>query len=473
MRKLTKKSQMFFYAIGGMGVNLLNIMVGSYLCSAIIASGFDAKAVQNHTFLGIDLVLTKPEWWLLGMSLWAAFGLVAKIIDGVIDVPMASFTDNLKTKFGRRRPALLIGLVPMILAYVLFTLVTPNPTGQTLLNTIFYGVMLCIFYSFYTLTMVTYYATFTEIVETQKERNFMSNVKSVCDIVYFILGFVVVSAMLNGMNIRLVSMIVLPLVLTMLIPLFMIKERSTRAEDQTEAVEPVKTVNLFKSIAYTFKNKNYILWMVVYSFMTFGVQLFLSGINEYFSVAGMKMMYVMMGAFAPVPFTLIIYNKLTKKRGFGFSFRYVLVIFAVGMASMFAVSFLENGTLKMILAILTGVISSFGIGAMFSVAYSVPSQLAAEEEKKTGVSNAAMYFAVQGLFAGVASGIGGTALLTLLKTTSRIQIPWQLPSFMMEQEDPKNTFLITLIAAAAMLVSLGLTFLLPKSVQDMGKEEQN
>ena len=31
MRKLTKKRQMFFYAIGGMGVNMLNLMMGSYL----------------------------------------------------------------------------------------------------------------------------------------------------------------------------------------------------------------------------------------------------------------------------------------------------------------------------------------------------------------------------------------------------------------------------------------------------------
>ncbi|MBR5738678.1 MAG: MFS transporter, partial [Lachnospiraceae bacterium] len=317
MRKLTKKSQMLVYAISGMGVNMLNLMVGSYLCSAIIASGFAKEAVANQTFLGRDLVIA---------AVWAVFGVIAKIVDGIIDIPMASFTDNLKTKFGRRRPALIIGLVPMILAYVLFTLVTPNPEGVTLLNTIFYGVVLCVFYSFYTLTMVTYYSTFTEIVDTQKDRNFISNVKSVCDIVYFILGYVVVRAMLNGMNIRPVAMIVLPIVLTMLIPLFMIKERSTRAEDQAEAAEPVKTVNLFKSIAYTFKNKNFILWMVVYSFMTFGVQLFLSGINEYFSVAGMQMMYVMIGAFAPVPFTLLIYNKLTKKRGFGFSFRYVLVI---------------------------------------------------------------------------------------------------------------------------------------------------
>ena len=445
MRKLTNKWKMFLYAIGGMGVNMLNLMVNSYLCSALIASGFNPSVVPFQTFLGRDLVIA---------GVWAVFGVVAKIIDGVIDVPMASFTDNLKTRFGRRRPALIIGLVPMILAYVLFTLVTPNPTGATLLNTVFYGVTLCVFYSFYTLTMVTYYATFTEIVDTQEERNFMSNVKSVCDILYFILGYVVVRAMLNGMNVRPVSMIVLPIVLTMLIPLLLIKESSTKdGVISRDGEETSVSVNLFKSIAYTFKNKDYILWMVVYSFMTFGVQLFLSGINEYFSVAGMNMMFVMMAAFAPVPFTLLIYNKLTKKLGFGFSYRYTLVIFAVGMAAMFAVSYLEAGTLKTILAIVTGLISSFGIGAMFSVAYSVPSELAAEEEKRTGISNAAMYFAVQGLFAGVASGIGGQAVLTLMKTNNVVKY-------------------LTLVCAIAVLVAFALSFLLPKSVTQMGKKDK-
>lgn len=448
MRKLTKKWQMFLYAIGGMGVNMLNLMVNSYLCSALIASGFNPNVIQYQTFLGRDLVIA---------AVWAVFGVIAKIIDGVIDVPMASFTDNLKTRFGRRRPALIIGLVPMILAYVLFTLVTPNPQGATLLNTIFYGVTLCVFYSFYTLTMVTYYATFTEIVDTQEERNFMSNVKSVCDIVYFILGYVVVRMLLNGLNVRPVAMIVLPIVLTMLIPLLLIREDSTKDGVITrDGEETSVSVNLFKSIAYTFKNKDYILWMIVYSFMTFGVQLFLSGINEYFSVAGMNMMFVMMAAFAPVPFTLLIYNRLTRKFGFGFSYRYTLVIFAVGMAAMFAVSYLPAGTLKTILAIVTGLITSFGIGAMFSVAYSVPSQLAAEEEKRTGISNAAMYFAVQGLFAGVASGIGGQAVLTMMKTNNVVKY-------------------MTLVCVIAVLVAFVLSFMLPKSVTLMGKKdsEQN
>ena len=461
MKKLTKRSQMLVYAIGGMGVNMLNLMMGSYLVSAIIASGFGETAVKTQTFSGplgtkLDLVIA---------GVWAVLTVIAKIVDGVIDIPMASFTDNLKSKFGRRRPALIIGLVPMIIAYVLFTLVTPELRSGSLVNTIFYFVMLCIFYSFYTLTMVTYYATFTEIVDTVEERNFISNVKSVCDIVYFILGYVVVAAMLKGMNIRLVAMIVLPIVLTMLIPIFMIKERSTLPEDVAKEADNeekhLKTVNLFQSIAATFKNKNYILWLIVYSFMTFGVQLFLSGINEFFSVSGMSMMTVMICAFGPVPLTLMIYNKLIKKYGFGVAFGYTLIIFGLAMLGMYFIARMENGNAKTVVSIIGGLLSSFAIGALFAVAYSVPAQLAADEEKKTGISNSAMYFAVQGLFAGVASGIGGGATLTILKTTTPV-IP-----------DTKNTIFITLVAAIAMAVSLGLMFFLPKTVLKMGKQEQS
>lgn len=455
MRKLTKRSQMLLYACGGMGVNMLNLMMGSFLCSAIIASGFGAEAVKNQTFEGIDLVAAVA---------WSVFGIVAKILDGVIDIPMASFTDRLKSRFGRRRPALIIGLVPMIIVYVLFALFTPDRAGVgSMLNTVYYGIILCIFYSFYTLTMVTYYATFTEIVETVEERNFISNVKSVCDIVYFILGYVLVPAMLKGFNIRIVAILVLPLVLTMLIPIFLIKEKSTLPEDvekeralakesDTPMEEPLETVNLFKSLAQTFRNRDYVLWMIVYSFMTFGVQLFLSGINEFFSVGNMSMMIVMPCAFAPVPFTLMIYNRLMKKKGFSFAFGYTMIVFGLSMVSMYFIAIMNAGTMKTVMCIVGGLIASFGIGSLFSVAYSVPAQLAADEEKKTGISNSAMYFAVQGLFSGIASGIGGTAVLTLLKKTD-------------------NVIYMTLIAAAGMLVALLSMFFLPKSVKLMGKEK--
>lgn len=444
MRKIHKKSQLILYAVSGMGINMLNLMMGSYLCSALLIGGFGADAIPFQTFAQKDLIIP---------AVWAVFALVAKIIDGVIDIPMAAFTDKLKSRWGRRRPAIFMGLIPTILSYCLF-LVIPNPNGATILNTVYYGIVLCLFYSAYTLTMVTYYATYTEIVDTTENRNMISNVKSVCDIVYFILGYVVVRMLLNGLNIRIVSLIVLPLSCTMLIPLFMIKEESTL---DSQDAENTKTVTLVRSLSYTFRNRPFIIWMLVYSFMTFGVQLFLGGINEYFSFVGMSMIYIMMAAFAPVPFTLILYNRLIKSKGFGFAYRYVLIIFIAGMSAMGIAGLLPACTFKTILGILTGLISSFAIGAMFSVAYSIPSELAAQEEKSTGISNAAMYFAVQGLFAGIASGIATGIVLTALKGS---------------EANPTNAIrYMTFIASAGCLIAYVLSYLLPKAVMNLGKKD--
>ena len=452
MRKLNRKWQMLLYACSGFGVNLLNLMMGSYLCSALLVGDFGKNpvALANQTYVGKDLVVA---------GAWAVFGIIAKIIDGVIDIPMASFTDRLQTRFGRRRPAIIIGLVPMIAAYLLF-LVVPHPQGVSWLNTVYYGLILCVFFSFYTLTMVTYYATFTEIVETEDERNFMSNVKSVCDIFYFIVGYVIVAMILKGLNVRIVALITLPLVFTMLIPLFMIKEPSTKGKVVLD--NGTRTVNLWESLKYTFKNRAFILWMIVIFFMNMGVNLFLGGINEYFVSVGLSQMIVMACSFAPVPFTLILYNFIIKKKGFGFAFRYVLLTYAAGMICMFFVGLIkEGGMLKTILAIVSGIICSFAVGALFAVAYSIPSQLAADEEKETGVSHSAMYFAIQGVFSGIATGVAQYGILTALKTASKDKTGLTAMGFM------------TLICGVAMIASFICTFFLPRQITHIGLPDKN
>lgn len=444
MQVIHSRKKLFLYAFGAMGVNLLGIIVSSYLVSGLLIGGFKEEAIANHTYLSKDLIVA---------SAWAVFALIAKIIDGVIDIPMASLTDNLKTRWGRRRPSIVLGVLPMTLAYAAFLLV-PHEAGISWGNTIYYFVMLAIFYTSYTLTMVTYYATFTEIVDNERDRRFLTNTKSISDIVYFIIGFALVPMMMGKLNVRLVALIVLPLVLLILIPLFMIKEDSNKERTEDNRTE---TVNLFTSLAYTFKNWKFVLWMCVYSLMNFGLQLFLNGINEYFSVAGMKMIYVMIAAFIPVPLTFIIYNKLNLKKGFGFAYQYTLFIFVAAMLGMFGVSFLEEGTLKLVLSILCGLVASFSVGAMFAVSYSIPSKLAADDEKETGISHSAMYFAVQGLFAGVASGLGGATVLTILKENVIFDRP--------------ATFYITAISAFACLIACLLVPILPRSLRMLGKEE--
>ena len=435
MEKITKKGKLILYGCSGLGVNLLNIVMGSYLCSALLVGGFD-KNVEHWTFLNKDLVIA---------AVWAILAAAAKIFDGLIDLPFSHFTDNLKSKWGKRKTAIVIGGVPMLIAYVLFNF--PLTSSASMLNTIWYAFLLMVFYACYTLTMLTYYGTFAEITENENDITLISNTKSVCDVVYFSLGFALVPALVNsGLNVRIVALLLLPCALTMLIPLFMLKETT---EEQPKS-EKEEKVTVLSSIMFTLKDKPYILWLCVLFVNNIGLQLFLSGINEYFSTLHVNQALIMPTCFVPVPLTIMLYNKIIKKRGLGFALRYVLLVYSIGMALMGLCNFIP-ANFKLPFALLCSLIVSFSIGSFFSITYMVPSQMAAKRLEE-GKSASTMYYAIQGLFEAVSAAIGGSALLVLLKQTGGVPF-------------------LTLIVAASCMVAFVMTFFLPKVITVLGKKE--
>lgn len=452
MQKITSRKKLALYGCSGMGVNMMNLIVGSYLCSALLTGGFAPEDVGRWTYTDRNLVVA---------SLWAVLAFTARVLDGVIDLPLASFTDRLKTRWGRRRPSLVIGFLPMVIAYLLF--LVPLDHGETVLNTVWFGGLLMVYYAFYTLTMLTFYATFSEVTESEGDVVFLSNVKSVCDVVYFILGYALVPVFVSmGVNIRYVALIFLPLSLLMVIPLLLLKEEPTdkSAPALGYAREPAeKPLTLWKAIGVSVTNKTFIYWMCTAAVMNFGLQLFLGGINELFSSTGLNMTVVMASSFVPVPFTIILYNKIVAKRGLGFAYRYILTIFSIGMLVMYVCNVNSANMSKLALtavAILGGIFVSFAIGAFFSVTYTVPSHLAKRERAEKGIGVASMYFAVQGLFEGVSAGLATGVMLTALKSEDMIG----------------NISYLPLIVAAACMAAFGMSFAFPKVISGMGKAEE-
>lgn len=436
MKKITNRKHLIIYGASGLGVNMLNIIVGSYLCSALMTGGFDSH-VENWTYLNKTLVVA---------GLWAVLRFIAKAFDGVIDLPLAAFADKIHNKFGRRKTAILIGLIPTVVSYCLF-LVPLNPF-ESILNTIWFGGLLIIFYACYTLTMLTYYATFSEVCKDESDALFLSNTKSIFDVVYFSLSFALVPLFVTlGINIRIIALIFLPLVLTMLIPFFLLKE------DQNVERE-IKPLTLGKSLAVSFKNKTFIYWMITISIMTIGLQLFLGGINELFSTTGLNMTVVMASAFAPVPLTIMIYNKLVKKYGLGLGYKVVLLVFSFGMVVMLLCYYLSKIGVDMLIVTLIaavgGALISLSIGAFFSITYTVPTNLAQRELAQNGNSVSGMYFAVQGLFEGVAAGIATGPILTFLK-------------------DKDVIYLLPIIVIVCCIVAFFISFRFPDSIKYMSK----
>lgn len=446
MKTLDKKWKLVLFGCSGLGLNMLNMIMGSYLCSALLVGGFDHH-VEYWTYLNRDLVLASP---LRFATLWGILVFGVKVFDGIIDIPLSSFTDNLKTRWGRRRPAILLGYIPLLIAYILFLFPLENHAG--IVNTLWFAGLLAVFYGAYTLTMVTYYATYAEVLKDEKDRVFVSNVKSICDVVYMSISFALVPVFVSlGINIRFVAMLFLPLAGTMLIPLFLIKENSTRRGDTRiypMVQENPGRVSFLTSLVYASRNKKFMFWLLVVSVMNIGLQLFLGGINEFFSSTGLNMTIVMASAFAPVPFTLMLYNRLVKKRGLKFAFRTILAIFSLGMTLMFVCRLLPISVMTP-LAMVCGVIVSFAIGAFFSVTYTVPAHLAAEENKKSGICASSMYFAVQGLFEGIAAGFATGIILVFLKQNNLISI-------------------MTILVAVFCMVAFLLANFLPESIAKLG-----
>ena len=438
MKKFTSKKQLILYGCSGLGINMLSLFMGSYLCSALQVGGF-VDNVEQWTYLNKDIVV---------YALWTVLAFFAKALDGFIDLPFAYLIDKINTKFGRRKTGLLIGVIPTIITFVLFLI--PLNDSATILNTVWFGVILCLFYSFYTLTMLTYYATFREVCATEKDVMFLSNVKSIFDVVYFSLGFALIPIFIGmKLNIRMVALIFLPLSLTMLIPFFMLKENSS-----DKSLEVSERITLMDSFKCSLKNKTFIYWMCTISIVTIGLQLFLGGINEVFSSTGLNMTVVMASSFAPVPLTIMAYNKFMKKRGLGFAYRFVLTVFAIGMLVLLFCYFNPFNLTPLglhIVAVLGGIFISFSIGAFFSITYSVPSNIAELEYKRTGKTVSAMYFAVQGVFEGVAAGIATGVILVALKNFDCI---WLLP----------------IIASLTCVIGFMMTFGFNKDISLMGKE---
>ena len=338
-----------------------------------------------------------------------------------------------------------MGYLPMIVAYLLF--LVPINSQVTIVNTIWFGFLLLVFYTAYTLTMITYYATFAEITDNQKDIVLLSNTKSVCDVVYFSLGFALVPAFVSmGMNIRIVALLFLPLSLTMLIPFLKLKEKDGEAAPQGKGEHPT----FIQSLLFTMKDRPFICWLCVLAVMNVGLQLFLSGINEYFSTMGLNMTFIMASCFVPVPFTILLYNKVLAKRGLGFAYRYVLLVFSIGMGLMGLCRFVPEN-LQFYFAIFCSLIVSVSIGAFFSVTYTVPSQCAAARKEQSDTASS-MYFAIQGLFEGTSAGLASGVVLVFLKQNGFVPV-------------------LTVIVASACMLAFVLSLFLPKAITSIGMQK--
>jgi glycoside/pentoside/hexuronide:cation symporter, GPH family len=412
--KQIKKWQEPIYAIGGFGPGFLYQVTLTYLL-------YYYRPAQKQIAGGA--VVFAP---VVG---FAVVTLIARILDGVVDIPIAGWTDNMRSKWGRRRPLMLLGWLPMAITFIL--LWYPPLTGTRIgpeghwLNALYIAVVSSAFFFFYTLMIVPYLAALSEIVPDEQSRVRVASWQTFFNTAGYVLTFVVAPMLFEKFGLLSTMWVLLPVAISFIGPLLVIKEMPTDGSvvPMGDALQQQPTasddVPLWDSVKLTLGNRTFRIYMLSVATFFFGLQLFLGGIA--FMAADMmglseSQLGMMNGAvFAPVPVMLVVFNLITRKKGAKWAFRLALLVFAAVMfAYPLAWTQLNFPVTPMMVGIILGVVASFSTGVFFTIPYAFPAEIAASDAKKTGKDRAGMFFAVQGLINQFMGSLSASFLALLL-----------------------------------------------------------
>lgn len=412
VRSLDKKWKEFLFAFSGFGPNFMMVLMGAYFSDAINPAALTSGSYQA-IMSGVCFILP---------ALFPILYAIAKVFDGIIDIPFAHVTDSLSTKWGKRRPAILVCSIPMILSYAMLWWPVFGADGQ-LLNTIWIIFWAFVFFATYTMCLIAYYGSLSNVCENEPQRLRVSSYKSFFDTISYCLVYALVPIILDGAKIHIDKFVFLcmPVMLTIAIPLFMIKEGKKYGYPEKQGMQEEK-VSIKESIRLTFKNKLFWRWLLVNSCTFVGLQMFLVAMNAMIiggmGMNGLEMAILNTCAFAPVPVMLYLFNKLKAKKGIRFTYQTCLISFAVSIMSFFIGSkFIipDNKMLQMIIGCIGGVMGSWAIGAFFMMPYHVTAQVSSVEEKLTKKNHSAMYFAANAVVTSIVGAISGSLIYELIK----------------------------------------------------------
>jgi Na+/melibiose symporter-like transporter len=406
VNSLDKKWKELLFSFSGFGPNFLMVLMGAYFTDAInpVALGENAQyqAIASGTCFILPLVF--PVLYMLG-----------KIFDGLIDIPFAHITDTLSTKWGRRRPAIAVCSIPMVLSYAMCWLPIGGADGK-LFNTVWISVWCVVFFASYTMCLIAFYGSLSTVCTDEPQRLRVSGYKSFFDTISYCLVYALVPLLLDAFNLHIDKFVYvcMPLMLTIAIPLFMIKEGEKYGYPENDGLK-VEKISIIESLKLTFGNKIFLAWLVVNSCTFFGLQMFLVAMNAMIDGGmgfnGLEMAIINTCAFGPVPVMLYLFNKLKAKKGVRFTYQTCLLAFAVAIMSFFFSSLFVTGgnkTIQYVISIAGGIMGSWAIGAFFMMPYLAPAQVSAVEEKLTGKNHSAMYFAANALVTSIVGAVSGT-----------------------------------------------------------------
>lgn len=379
------------YALGQLGWSTLINIIGLQLVYFYIppdSSGIPYFIIQI-SFLGV----------LNAISLIAASG---RLFDAITDPLIASLSDRSGHRMGRRIPFLMFGAIPAALFCTL--MFVPPVHGVSGWNIVWLVVIQFLFYLFLTAYVTPFFALLPELGHTANERLNLSTWISIT----YALGIIAAAQTPTLASVLRESFAIQDKVLSiqyavggmafisvlfMFIPVIFIDEKK-----YCESI-PSKT-SMFQSIKTTFKNQNFVYYVVAdFSYFT-GLTIVMTGLLYYVTVllgleealTGQILAIMVIVSFIFYPFVNLLAKKVGKKILVVLSFFFMSLIFFMIFFMGEALPVSEN-----LQAYLLALFYAIPISFLGILPNAILADIAEHDAMKTGVKQEGMFYAARTL----------------------------------------------------------------------------
>jgi len=386
-KKIASNKILWIFAIGQLGWSILAGIVSNWLVfffqpsQAEIANG-QIVFIPQGTVIGLTAI-----------GLITAFG---RVFDAVTDPLIAGKSDRLKHRLGRRIPFMRVAALPFGAVTVLMFV---SPIGEeSPINIVALFICAMLFYLCMTAYCTPYNALIPELGRTQNAR---INLSTFISVTYFFgtavaylvpnIAAMFMDSMGYAGSYRITIGILAGIaVICMFIPAFLIDENTYA--DTTPTETPA-----FKSLAATFRNKDFRLFVCSDILYWVGLTLFQTGLSFYITVLmGLEStwtfpLFAIMTAmslvcYAPVN---ILAKKLGKKKLISFAFMFFAVTFLVtAFAGIIPIPGIAYG-------IIVAVLASIPMAILGILPQAVVADISEADKIDTGESRQGMFYAAR------------------------------------------------------------------------------
>lgn len=387
----------------------MKLMGGGYMFkrNLLYSTGSFAAAITSATFstyimfFYVDVLKLPSELIGIGMAIYG-------IWNAINDPILGQLSDRTRSKWGRRIPYILFGSIPFVLAFIFVWLPPVGLFHNSIIKLFAYFMGIIFIYDgLYTLVIINWTSLYPEMYKTQKERTSVSAMRQIIGILGNILGIAIPPILYSSIGWGPMGILfgVLTLI-TLGLSLLGAKEDPTYSEGETPG--------LIKSIAYTFSNKSFLIYVVGAMFVQLTFVLLQAGIPFYakyvLKVSGFNVSILLGSTFIVALLFMGMWSDIANKKGSKFTMIIASLLYAAALIPLwFSNTFIA--------AVISTSFLGIGLSGILLLLDVFISDIADEDELKTGARREGMYFGINGFM--IRLGISVQSLITgyVLKIT--------------------------------------------------------